>query len=127
MVTKVFRPKLRRMNVTFVGTYLPRNCGIATFTYDLSHGVGDEIGRESFNVVALNNVPEGYNYPREVVVEIQQNRVKDYNQAAEYINLSRTDLVCLQHEFGIFGGPLRIAAAFFAAPSSIIIFSSSIF
>jgi glycosyltransferase involved in cell wall biosynthesis len=89
----------------FVGNYLPRNCGIATFTYDLSHAIGNEIGASSFGVIAINNIPEGYDYPKEVVFEIQQNKIQDYRLAAEYINLSGIDLVCLQHEFGIFGGP----------------------
>ncbi len=99
------RTRIGRMQVTFVGNYLPRNCGIATFTYDLSHAVGKEIGEDAYTVIAMNNIPQGYKYPQEVVFELQQNRVQDYRLAAEYINLSGTDIVCLQHEFGIFGGP----------------------
>jgi len=52
----------------------------------------------------MNNTPEGYKYPPEVVYEIQQNETLDYYLAAEYINSSWADIVCLQHEFGIFGG-----------------------
>jgi len=103
--TRIIRTKANRMKVTFVGSYLPRNCGIATFTYDLSHAVGEEIGEEAYRVIAMNDVSEGYKYLAQVVFELQQNRVQDYRQAAEYINLSGTDIVCLQHEFGIYGGP----------------------
>lgn len=92
------------LRVVFVGNYLPRRCGIATFTYDLQHSVADVIGRENCRVVAMNNTPEGYKYPQEVTFEILQDRIQDYQRAAEYINFSGANLVCLQHEFGIFGG-----------------------
>jgi len=91
--------------IYFVGTYIPRQCGIATFTHDLAHAIGEEIGSAACQVVALNNRPEGYDYPPEVVFEISQNQIHDYRLAAEYINLSGEGIVCLQHEFGIFGGP----------------------
>lgn len=94
-VTKVF----------FVGNYLPRNCGIATFTYDLSQAIEEEIGKGSYRVVAMNNTPDGYDYPEQVSFEIHQNRIHDYRLAADYVNLSGVDIVSLQHEFGIFGGP----------------------
>lgn len=96
---------ISRAHIYFLGTYYPRQCGIATFTYDLAHAVGAEIGTSSFHVVAINNRPEGYEYPPEVVFEISQNQIHDYRLAAEYINLSGAGVVCLQHEFGIFGGP----------------------
>lgn len=95
----------RRTRVFFIGNYLPRNCGIATFTFDLSQAVGAEIGGDSYGVIAINNIPEGYRYPEQVVFEIQQNKLGDYALAADFINLSGADIVCLQHEFGIFGGP----------------------
>ncbi len=90
--------------VFFVGNYLPRNCGIATFTYDLSQAIEEHLGKRSYRVVAINNVPEGYNYPEQVSFEINQNRIHDYRLAADYINFSGVDFVSLQHEFGIFGG-----------------------
>lgn len=92
------------LKIVLVGNFPPRRCGIATFTYDLEHSVADLIGQERCRVVAMNNTPEGYSYPREVTFEVQQDRVQDYQRAAEYINFSSANLVCLQHEFGIFGG-----------------------
>ena len=92
------------LQVILVGSYLPRRCGIATFTYDLTHSLANIIGQERCRVVAVNNRPEGYSYPQEVSFEIQQDRIQDYQRAAEYINFSNARLVCLQHEFGIFGG-----------------------
>ena len=92
------------LSVYFVGSYVPRRCGIATFTYDLAHAVGKMVGRAGFRIIALNNRTEGYDYPEEVAFEIDQNRVNDYRLAAEYVNFSGVDAVCLQHEFGLFGG-----------------------
>ncbi|MCL5264630.1 MAG: glycosyltransferase family 4 protein [Chloroflexi bacterium] len=94
----------RDLQVILVGSYFPRRCGIATFTYDLTHSLSDILGRERCRVVAVNNRLEGYSYPQEVSFEIQQDRIQDYQRAAEYINFSNAKLVCLQHEFGIFGG-----------------------
>ncbi len=91
--------------IFFVGNYLPRNCGIATFTYDLSHALEENLGEGSFRVVAINNIPEGYNYPEQVSFTVSQNRIHDYRLAADYVNFSGVDIVSLQHEFGIYGGP----------------------
>ena len=46
------------LSVYFVGSYLPRRCGIATFTYDLAHAVGNEIGDEDYRITAINNRSE---------------------------------------------------------------------
>ncbi|MEM2922568.1 MAG: glycosyltransferase family 4 protein [Candidatus Bathyarchaeia archaeon] len=88
----------------FLSTYVPRNCGIATFTHDLVHSIKDEDSSLWPLVVALNDGHESYAYGEEVTFEINANRLHDYRLAADYINLSGAELVCLQHEFGIFGG-----------------------
>jgi glycosyltransferase involved in cell wall biosynthesis len=92
------------LKIVFIGSYIPRKCGIATFTYDLFKAVAGETRSDSLRVIAMNNILEGYNYPAEVSFEIQQNHLPDYQSAADYINFSDVDLVCLQHEFGLFGG-----------------------
>src|SRR5699024_8459455 len=89
-------------SVTLIGTYGPRRCGIATFTGDLVRALVAQ--NMQCNVVALNDRAEGYDYPDEVSFEINQETVDDYSTAAEYLSLNRPDMVCLQHEFGIFGG-----------------------
>lgn len=94
----------QELRVCFVGTYPPRQCGIATFTYDLLHavrGAGSEINA---SVIAVSNKETDYRYPSEVAFEIKQNRLEDYRRAADFLNSSGTHIVCLQHEFGIFGG-----------------------
>ncbi len=91
--------------VAFVGNYLPRKCGIATFTTDLCNAV-DRLGpRFECAVVSVNDLAEGYSYPPEVRFEMQEQHLPSYQQAADFLNLTNADVVCVQHEFGIFGGP----------------------
>ncbi|MCZ6857854.1 MAG: glycosyltransferase [Gemmatimonadetes bacterium] len=103
---KVSDPRIRdRLKlVGFIGTYVPRKCGIATFTADLLHAVAAEAPSTRVIAVASNDVPDGYDYPPEVQFEIAQQRLADYRKAAEYLNVNEYDAVCVQHEFGIYGG-----------------------
>jgi glycosyltransferase involved in cell wall biosynthesis len=91
-------------SIAFIGTYVPRACGIATFTADLLHAVSAEAPAARVIAIALNDVPEGYDYPAEVQFEIAQQRLGDYRRAAACLNVSAVDVVCVQHEYGIFGG-----------------------
>jgi glycosyltransferase involved in cell wall biosynthesis len=93
------------LNIAFVGNYSPRLCGIATFTTDLCEATAKRLGRRS-NVfaVAVNDTDQGYAYPRRVEFTIQKNQQSDYYEAANFINAGNTDLVCVQHEYGIYGG-----------------------
>ena len=91
--------------VAFVGNYLPRKCGIATFTSDLLTAVTARYPQTRCFAVPVNDVGEGYEYPGVVRFEIEEQNLSSYQRAADFINISNVDLVCLQHEFGIFGGP----------------------
>lgn len=91
-------------SVAVIGNYLPRHCGIATFTTDLINALTKEAPEIDSWSVAMNDQPEGYNYPDRVHFEINQNLLSGYGVAAEFLNLSQADIVCVQHEFGIFGG-----------------------
>jgi glycosyltransferase involved in cell wall biosynthesis len=92
-------------SIAFVGNYLPRRCGIATFTRDLCEAVSGQAENENdVFVVAMNDVPEGYSYPDRVRFEVRQNTQADYRLAAEFMNMNQASVVCLQHEYGIFGG-----------------------
>ena len=103
-----FRPSFRRRSalssIAVVGTYLPRKCGIATFTSDLVNALTSVLPGGSVRAVAMNDVPHGYFYPPEVAVEIDQHNAVDYSLAAESLNQRSIDVVSIQHEFGIFGG-----------------------
>lgn len=93
-----------RQQVVFLSTFPPRRCGLATFTNDLVDAL-DRTGLFAPSAVfALSNAPGEYIYGPQVVLEITQDRRADYRQAASYVNEGAGDLVCLQHEFGIFGG-----------------------
>jgi glycosyltransferase involved in cell wall biosynthesis len=94
----------RRLKVLFIGTYVPKECGIATFTYDLLNSVSGEYNYVDCEVIALNDPAETYDYPDEVVFQIEKDKIEDYYRAADYINKSNADIVCLQHEFGLFWG-----------------------
>jgi len=94
----------KQLKVLFIGTYFPKECGIATFTSDLLNSVSGEENDVHCEVIALNDPSETYNYPEEVVFQIQRDRIEDYYLAADYINQSDADIVCLQHEFGLFWG-----------------------
>jgi glycosyltransferase involved in cell wall biosynthesis len=92
-------------SVAVIGNYLPRQCGIATFTTDLVEGLSAEAPNIYCWAAAMNDRPEGYPYPEKVRFEINQNKLTDYSVASQFLNISQTDIVCLQHEYGLFGGP----------------------
>jgi glycosyltransferase involved in cell wall biosynthesis len=90
--------------VAFLGDYLPRKCGIATFTSDLLGAVAARHPQSRCFAVPVNDI-EGYRYPDVVRFEIEEQDLASYRRAAEFLNSSNVDVVSVQHEFGIFGGP----------------------
>ena len=92
-------------SVAFVSTYVPRQCGIATFTHNLFEAIRSVVPTNGHVVVAINGPgTERFKYPAEVGFELHRDRPDDYRRAADYINFSDAEMVCVQHEFGIFGG-----------------------
>jgi glycosyltransferase involved in cell wall biosynthesis len=91
--------------IAFVGDHLPRKCGIATFTSDLLGAVAAAHPRSQCFCVAVNDVKDGYDYPEVVRFEIEEQDLSSYLRAADFLNINNVDIVCLQHEFGIYGGP----------------------
>lgn len=91
--------------IAFISDYPPRKCGIATFTQDLRNAINSQYPHTDTFLLSVNDISEGYNYPPEVRFEIQQNDVSSYRNAADYLNFNPADIVSVQHEFGIFGGP----------------------
>ncbi len=90
--------------IAFVADYLPRKCGIATFTHDLRHAVADQYPDVECLVVPVDDIEKGYEYPTEVRFEIQEQELASYRRAADYLNFANVDVVSLQHEYGIYGG-----------------------
>ena len=91
--------------LAFLADYLPRKCGIATFTTDLRCAVAAELPATPCLVVPVNDLAGGYDYPAEVRFEIAEQDLPSYLRAADFLNITDVDVVCVQHEFGIFGGP----------------------
>jgi len=90
--------------IAFVGNYLPRECGIATFTTDLCTALATEYGEGRLFAIPVNDPDSSYAYPERVRLEIEQEDAISYERAAEFLNFNGNDLVCLQHEYGIYGG-----------------------
>ena len=92
-------------NIAFLGDYLPRKCGIATFTSDLLGAVAARHPRSRCFAVPVNDIDGCYQYPDVVRFEIEEQDLSSYRRAAGFLNSSDVDVVSIQHEFGIFGGP----------------------
>src|SRR4030043_62862 len=89
--------------VVLISSFPPRKCGIATFTSDLIDSTALAANGE-FEPLVVAMRSEGNKYDDPVKFEIRQNVKSDYICAADYINFSHVDAVCVQHEFGLFGG-----------------------
>ncbi len=92
------------VRVAVIGNHLPRQCGIATFTTDLCDAIAAEYGAAGVFVVAVNDPQSRYSYPARVRFELTEGDLSSYRAAADFLNSSDVDLVCLQHEYGIYGG-----------------------
>jgi glycosyltransferase involved in cell wall biosynthesis len=91
--------------IAVIGNYLPRQCGIATFTTDLCAAISAEYGTARLLALPVNDTEQGYDYPARVRWSLAQDDVRSYEEAAQFLNFNNIDMVCLQHEYGIFGGP----------------------
>jgi len=87
-----------------LGNHAPRQCGIATFTTDLSDAIARELDDLDCVVLAMNDAGKHHAYPDRVRFEIADGELASYRRAADFLNVNAVDLVCVQHEYGIFGG-----------------------
>ena len=107
---KVIDPMERGLTVStveriaFIGNYLPRQCGIATFTTDLCEAIAAEYPDSTCIALPVNDTEEGYAYPPRVRFELTERDIDSYRHAADFLNINNVDLVSLQLEYGIFGG-----------------------
>lgn len=90
--------------IAFIGNYLPRRCGIATFTTDLCEAIAVEYSGTTCIALPVNDIEDGYAYPTRVRFELTEKDIHSYRRAADFLNINNVDLVCLQFEYGIFGG-----------------------
>ena len=87
--------------IAFVGNYLPRQCGIATFTTDLCEAVATACGNTTCMALPVNDIEAGYTYPPRVRFELAEKDIESYRRAADFLNINGVDVVCIQHEYGI--------------------------
>jgi glycosyltransferase involved in cell wall biosynthesis len=90
--------------IAFIGNYLPRQCGIATFTTDLCEAVAAEHPGTTCIALPVNDIEAGYAYPSRVRFELAEKDIDSYRRAADFLNINSVDVVSLQFEYGIFGG-----------------------
>lgn len=90
--------------IAFIGNYAPRQCGIATFTTDLCESIATAFSDTTCIAMPVNDTEAGYAYPSRVRFELTERDIDSYRRAADFLNINSVDLVCLQHEYGIFGG-----------------------
>lgn len=90
--------------IAFIGNYLPRQCGIATFTTDLCEAIAAQYRQTTCIALPVNDTEAGYAYPTRVRFELTEKDIDSYRRAADFLNINNVDLVSLQHEYGIFGG-----------------------
>ena len=90
------------MNIAILSTYFPRECGIASFSRDLRDNL--MLWGEHVSIFAISDKKGLYNYPQEVVFELEEDNRDHYTIAAQFANTSDIDLIFVEHEYGIFGG-----------------------
>ena len=90
--------------IAFIGNYLPRLCGIATFTTDLCEAIAAQYRQTTCIALPVNDIEAGYAYPTRVRFELAEKDIDSYRRAADFLNINNVDIVSLQHEYGIFGG-----------------------
>jgi glycosyltransferase involved in cell wall biosynthesis len=90
--------------IAMLGNHVPRQCGIATFTTDLSDAIALESPELDCFVLAMNDTGRRHAYPTRVRFEIAESDIASYRRAADFLNVNGVDVVCVQHEYGIFGG-----------------------
>jgi glycosyltransferase involved in cell wall biosynthesis len=91
--------------IAVIGTHLPRRCGIATFTVDVCEALAHQLPDTNIFAIAVNDGDEDYAYPARVRFEIAEQDIASYRRAADFLNTNGVDMVILQHEYGIYGGP----------------------
>ena len=99
-----YQMRLDSDRIAFIGNYLPRQCGIATFTTDLCEALAAEYPGTTCIALPVNDIEAGYEYPARVRFELAEKDIDSYRRAADFLNINSVDVVSLQFEYGIFGG-----------------------
>ncbi|MBK8011624.1 MAG: glycosyltransferase family 4 protein [Deltaproteobacteria bacterium] len=110
-ICKLWRPSVGNVathhvvrTVAFLGNHPPRQCGIATFTADLSGAIQTSSPALDCTIVAMNDAGKHYLYPEKIRYQIAEESLASYRRAADFLNVSAIDVLSVQHEYGIYGG-----------------------
>lgn len=103
-LNKLLKNKKKKISVIYISSFVPRKCGIATYTRDLTSAIRLVSPYSGVEIIAMVKPDDNIDYPPEVRLKIRQDRIGSYIRAADYINKSKADLVVLEHEFGLYGG-----------------------
>jgi len=101
---KVLRGQNKSIDAVYISSYVPRKCGIATYTKDLTLAINLINPYSKAKIMALIRPDDKIDYPPEVKFKINQYKIDSYIRAAQHINKSKADIVILEHEFGLYGG-----------------------
>jgi len=101
---KVLKGANKKISLSFISSYVPRKCGIATYTKDLVNAISYVNPYSKNEIIALIKPEDKIIYPPIVKFKIHQEDKQSYIKAAEYLNNSKNDLIILEHEFGLYGG-----------------------
>ena len=94
----------RELKVLFLSTWLPKPCGIATYSNDLAGAMLGVNPQLDYRVVAINDPGDAFSYPPVVRQQLERESLASLRNVANYVNASGADVVSLQHEFGLWGG-----------------------
>ncbi len=99
------RQPSRGLRIAVIGNYMPRLCGIATFTTRIHEALSDDFPGIATDIYAMVDAGRSYHFPPAVTRTIAQQDRESYRAAGRAIKARGSDIVWVQHEFGIFGGP----------------------
>ena len=92
------------LRLGLISSYVPKKCGIATFSRDLINGIKANFPNLEVAISAAETDKESYEYDKSVITVTKLSNRQSYSDAAETLNESSVNVVLLQHEYGLFGG-----------------------
>lgn len=92
--------------ILFINTFPPRKCGIASFSQDLINAISPEIKETAtISVCALDKKRNENLYEHPVSMVMDGHDIESCMETAALINQDFSiKLICLEHEFGLYGG-----------------------
>lgn len=93
----------RKLRVGLISSFVPKKCGIATYSRDLIDAMV-QYGNIDWRLVAAEDGKESYSYGDHIIAVVRKNDPGSYIRAAKELNAWAPDIVLLGHEYGLYGG-----------------------